>query len=208
MYAGIAGLKNYEVVRLDVSHDNISNVVDRLPALMIESGSVDDLVDYHCYSDNVFSGANVFHGVNFTKAKQKMHDPLNTLVNDFVVGASSSSKRGRNNFTLTNGQNNSFKLSDTPRPHALYEYTVVFSDERGHEFGWKVYQMYLFNMSAKGVISGEADLTGRLYLMVISGETRPVPENGEPAETLLNGFFSRDTVDLFELVGRPVVKMY
>jgi hypothetical protein len=207
LYAGIAGLKNYEIVRVDVSHDNISNVVDRLPSLFIEAGSTEDLVDYRCYSDNVLSGANTFHGVSFTKAKQKMQDPLNAMVNDFVVGASSSSKRGRNNFILTNGQNDIFKLSDTPRPHALYEYTQVFSV--GHEFGWKVYQVYLFNMSAKGVISGESDLTGRLYLMVISGETKPVPENtGEPAQTLLNGFFNRDTVDLFELVGRPIVKMY
>jgi len=46
-------------------------------------------------------------------------------------------------------------------------------------------------------------LTGRLYLMVVSGETKPV----DPNEVFLNGFFDRDTVDIYEIVGRPIVKM-
>jgi hypothetical protein len=76
-----------------------------------------------------------------------------------------------------------------------------------HPFGVghavKVYQAYLFNMSAKGQITGESDLTGRLYLMVVSGETKSI----NPFETSLNGFFDRDAVDIYELVGRPIVKL-
>jgi hypothetical protein len=184
---------NYEIIRIDVPHDNISNVVDRLPALNITALTTDDLVDYRCYSDNFF-----FHGIYLTQPKQKMQDPLNTLTNDFVLGSSSTSKRGRNNFLLTNGQNSIFKLSDTPRPQILYEYAINLP-ESGHNR--KVYQIYLFNQSAKD--TGESDLTGRLYLMVISGETKPV----DPTETSLNGFFNRDTVDIYELVGRPIIKM-
>ena len=191
---------NYETIRTDVPHDNISNVVDRLPALKITALTTDDLVDYRCYSDNFFTSPFFFHGIYLTQPKQKMQDPLNTLTNDFVLGASSTSKRGRNNFILTNGQNSIFKLSDTPRPQMLYEYAINLTVS-GHNR--KIYQIYLFNQSAKGMISGESDLTGRLYLMVISGETKPV----DPTETSLNGFFNRDTVDIYELVGRPIIKM-
>ena len=59
-----------------------------------------------CYSDSP--------GINFTNARQKMQDPLNALANDFVLGSSSTGKRGRNNFILTNGENDTYKLSDTP----------------------------------------------------------------------------------------------
>jgi hypothetical protein len=204
VYTGASGSSSYAITRVDVSHDNISNVVDRLPALKITASSSEDIVDYQCYSDNVSNSGLFFHGLDFTTARQKMHDPLNTLVNDFVLGgglsgSSVSSKRGRNDFVLTAGQNNIFKLSDQPRPHIIYDYVFTLI---GHKK--KVYQMYLFNQSAKGLGMGQTDLTGRLYLMVISGETTPVDES----ETSLNGFFNRDTVDLYELVGRPIVKQY
>jgi hypothetical protein len=64
----------------------------------------------------------------------------------------------------------------------------------------KVYQVYLFARSAVGAIAGSRDMTGRLYLMVVSGETCAGTAN------LLTTFSPVDTVDLFELVGRPVVK--
>ena len=64
--------------------------------------------------------------------------------------------------------------------------------------------MYLFNLSTKGLISGEDDLSGRLYLMVISGETKSIIQT----EISLNGYFNRDTVDIFEIIGRPIIKMY
>jgi hypothetical protein len=196
---------NYEISRLDVSHDNISNVADRLPALKITALSVDDLVDYKLYSDNLISGSVFFHGVSITEPRQKMQDPMNALVNDFVLGSSSSSKRGRNNFILTLGKNSTYKLSDTPRPQIIYDTAGTFNPSTPFVAGAavKVYQTYLFNMSAKGQITGESDLTGRLYLMVLSGETRPI----NPLETSLNGFFDRDTVDIYEIVGRPIVKM-
>jgi hypothetical protein len=91
--------------------------------------------------------------------------------------------------------NQIFKLSDTPRPQIYYESDI--SVISGHSK--KVFQAYLFNMSAKGQITGQVDLTGRLYLMVVSGETKST-------ENVLNGFFDADTVDLFELVGRPIIK--
>jgi len=205
-FVGTGGVPvDYEITRLDVSHDNISNVVDRLPALKITALSSGDLVDYKCYSDNMVSGSILFHGLSMTEPRQKMQDPMNALTNDFVIGTDSTSKRGRNNFLLTMGKNTTYKLSDTPRPQIIYEASGVFDTE--HPFGVghavKVYQAYLFNMSAKGQITGESDLTGRLYLMVVSGETKPI----NPLETSLNGFFDRDTVDIYELVGRPIVKL-
>jgi hypothetical protein len=191
LFVESGGTLNYEVTRMDVPNDNISNVVDRLPALNITSTSLQDLVDYRCYSDSP--------EMILTTPRNKMQDPLNALVNDFMLGASSVSKRGRNNFLLTQGLNNIFKLSDTPRPQIYYDSVVAL--QAGHNR--KVYQVYLLNQSAKGLIAGEADLTGRLYLMVVSGETKPV----DPNEVFLNGFFDRDTVDIYEIVGRPIVKM-
>ena len=205
-FVGTGGVPvDYDIIRLDMSHDNISNVVDRLPALKITALSSGDLVDYKCYSDNMISGSILFHGLSMTEPRQKMQDPMNALTNDFVIGTDSTSKRGRNNFLLTMGKNTTYKLSDTPRPQIIYEASGVFDPV--HPFGVghavKVYQAYLFNMSAKGQITGESDLTGRLYLMVVSGETKSI----NPFETSLNGFFDRDAVDIYELVGRPIVKL-
>lgn len=201
VFVGAGGIPvAYEIFRIDVPHNNISNVVDRLPALNIIALSSQDLVDYKCYSDIDISTSVPFRGMSITEPRQKMQDPMNTLSNDFILGTSGTGKRGRNNFILTLGKNNIFKLSDTPRPYVVYDYVASFNDP-GHNR--KIYQMYLFNQSSLGVISGEADLTGRLYLMVVSGETKPV----DPNETSLNGFFDRDTVDIYEIVGRPIVKM-
>jgi len=195
----------YKTYRMDVSNGNVSNIVDRLPTRSLTAVSADDLVDYRCYSDKLFSGSISQAATIITAPRQKMQDLMNTLVNDFVLGTSTLSKRGRNNIALTEGKNIIFKLSVPPRPQAIYDAAVTSSS--GHAV--KVYQMYLFNQSAKsmisgiGIIPGETDLTGRLYLMVVSGETKPV----DPNETSLNGFFDRDTVDIYEIVGRPIVKM-
>jgi len=188
----------YSLYKIDVPKNNISNVVDRLPALNISAVSSEDLVDYRCYSDELVSGSLSQLAMLITEPKQKAQDLLNTMVNDFTLG-SIQSKRGRSNIILTEGKNDIFKLSSTPRPHIYYD--TASTGVSGHAV--KVYQAYLFNMSAKGQITGESDLTGRLYLMVVSGETKPI----NPLETSLNGFFDRDTVDIYELVGRPIVKL-
>jgi hypothetical protein len=136
-----------------------------------------------------------FKGISLkmTQALLKSQDPLLALPNDFKLG-NTGAERGRNDFRLTMGANDIYKLSSTPRSHIIYESTTALST--GHNK--KVYQVYLFNRSDKGVST--ADLTGRMYMMVISGEKKSSTEN------MLDGMLNLDTVDLFEMVGRPLIK--
>ena len=67
-------------------------------------------------------------------------------------------------------------------------------------YGRKVYQAYLFNRSASGVIAGQIGATGRLYMVVVSAEKCSSTINA------MNPYYSADTVDAFELVGRPLIK--
>jgi hypothetical protein len=183
---------SYEIIRLDVPNAGISNVLERLPALKITSASDADITAYKCYSDEIlgsYGGGSVS-----TEPSQILIDPLNALVNDFKVGSNATAKRGRNNFLLTDTENPAFKYQN-PRPYIYYDVDITLPS--GHHK--KVYQAYLFNRSAKEFVTGEADLTGRLYLMVVSGETA-----GSTA--FLNGSSNRDTVDIFELEGRPIIK--
>jgi hypothetical protein len=189
--------ENYRVIRMDTPHDNISNVIDRMPSFKIIADNPEDLVDYHCYCDDLLTVA-FDGGFYYTRPLHKMQDPMVTVPNDFKIGDDGTSKRGRNNFKLTQGQNSIFNLTKEPRPRIFYNGTITLAG--GHSR--KVYQTYIFNRSAKDMISGQADVTGRLYMMVVSGES--VPQ--DVLDTSLNGFFSYDTVDLFEIVGRPVVK--
>ena len=185
----------YEIIRIDVPDQNISNVVDRLPALKIVSSLSTEITDYKCYSDAMsisdFSGKLIQ-----TIAAIKLQDPMNTLVNDFKVGSGTTSKRGRNDFILTDGANDIFKLNSRPEVRFV---NLSGALTTGHNK--KAYQAYLFNRSAKSMITGEVDLTGRLYLMIISSETV------ESTANKFNGFKDVDTVDLFELEGRPIIKM-
>jgi hypothetical protein len=44
------------------------------------------------------------------------------------------------------------------------------------------------------------DLLGKIYLMVIAGETIDSNRN------YLNPFSDKDVVDIFELIGRPIIR--
>jgi len=180
----------YEIMRLDVPQDNISNVVDRFPSLA--------LLDHKCYSDLV-EYADFEASLTNVQPLLEVHDPLQAIPNDFVLG-DSVAKRGRNDLVLSINGNGAYKLgiNGKPRPQILYKSLDTELPE-GH--AKKVYQAYLFNRSAKGFLSEGTDETGRMYLLVISGETP------DPIRNLLNNFSNADTVDVYELDGRPIVKM-
>jgi hypothetical protein len=193
--------ENYEIIRLDIPHENISNVVDRLPTYKIIASNSDDLVDYSCDpSVEIVTAAGDFAGILVTNPLNHPHDPMNSIVNDFIVGSSSTAKRGRNDFQLSISGNPAFKLTNPARP--IVSYAVASPAENKN---LKVFQAYVFNRSAKSLIANDGDLTGRLYLMVISGEVRP--SNRAAGNNVLNGFYDKDTVDLFEIVGRPIVRL-
>jgi hypothetical protein len=174
---------------MDTPLSIISNVIDRLPTLR-ETVTNNDLTDYNCYSDTLTDlTENPFI---LTSPLIKKQDPLLAWVNDFKLGDSSSAFRGRNDFRLTAGDNTLFKIG-SGRPYVLY------SDGDGViTRNKKVYQFYLFQKSDMG--ETDPSLTGKMYLMVVSGEAIDRDDN------VLYPFTNRDTVDIYELVGKPIVK--
>jgi hypothetical protein len=184
-YPSIIAEDDYRIIKMDTASSIISNVVDRLPTLR-ETVSNKDLTDYNCYSDSL-SGDNT---LIITKPLMKLQDPLLTYINDFKLGNNGSAFRGRNDIRLTINGNDLYKIG-LFRPYIVYEDTGTVRNK-------KVYQFYLFNKSGKG--GSDPSLSGKLYLMVVSGEAVDQTANS------LNPYTDRDTVDIFELVGRPIVK--
>jgi hypothetical protein len=182
----------YQIIRLDVADSVISNVVDRLPALSVVSSG--DITDYKCYSNPLTSGSDNGDLI-MTSPKRKLQDPLNALTNDFILGSDTTAKRGRNNFKLTISGNAIYKVGEG-RPYVAYNDVSILADPM-HK---KVYQFYLFIRSGKGYMENNPDLMGKVYLMVVAGETVDYEKN------ILNPFFDRDVVDIFELVGRPIIR--
>jgi hypothetical protein len=184
----------YEIVRKDVPASIVSNIVGRLPALSAVSST--DITDYTCYSDNLEASVEDSDAI-LTSAKRKLQDPLNALTNDFKLGEEFA-KRGRYNFQMTESGNPIFKVG-SGRPYLIYQETS--SMPAGHNK--KVYQFYLFMMSGKDYQVDpilDYSLMGKLYLMIVAGETVGSTKN------YLNPFLNRDVVDIFELVGRPIIR--
>jgi hypothetical protein len=190
--------QNYEIVRLDIPGSVISNIVERLPTLSVIS--TDNITEYTCYSDTLMMG-NDQGDVLFTSAKIKLQDPLNSFTNDFTLGSGTVAKRGRKDFQLTAGGNTVFKIGNG-RPYIIYPNTSELP--AGHNK--KVYQFYLFMRSGKGYytiidpVGVTSDIMGRVYLMVVAGETV------DSARNYLNPFSGTDVVDIYELIGRPIVR--
>lgn len=184
---------SYEIIRIDIPSSINSNVIDRLPSLKIVSSSSEYITDYTCYSDTLDSLSNLI----MKSPSHKIQDPLVSIPNDFILGSSTTAKRGRNNVKFTNGMNDLYKIGEG-RAYIKYESTSGTTSPRNK----KVFQFYLFNRSGKDYygITGNPDLTGKLYLMVISGETINDTNN------TINPYLYRDTVDIFELEGRPIIK--
>jgi hypothetical protein len=186
----------YQIVRLGTPSTGISNVVDRLPSYMVSDSTGTYAVDYSCTSE-ALSGALCTNAMLGGTPVARSQDPLSSAANDFVVGAQTKTNiRGRYDFILSSAESPAYRLKpDSPRAHVVYELLTMTPAGRR-----KVYQAYLFARSADGLVSGSKDLTGRLYLMVISGE------KCEGVSNLLSTFSAVDTVDLFEIAGRPVIK--
>lgn len=192
VYRGITeGDVDYEIVRFDISDSVNSNVVDRLPAYSVESTT--DITDYTCYSD----GISMTTGNNdtiMTSAQGKLQDPLCAYANDFRLG-DQVAKRGRCDLRMSISGNPVFKVGNS-RPYLIYP-DVLGLTEAGHNK--KVYQFYVFMRSGKDY-HANADLMGRIYLMVVAGET------ADDTRNYLNPFSNKDVVDIFELVGRPIIR--
>ena len=192
-------IADYHLIKKDVAKDNISNVTDRLPTHFVTDSSGTFITDYHCFSDDLMSGS-YEASLIMTGPVIKGQDPMNTVSNDFKLGNDTKTNiRGRHNFVLTEGANEIFRLGvgGNPRPEIRYRKLVTPMTSGHHK---KTYQMYLFNRSGKNFLSSDNNLMGRMYLMVISGETI------NPTDNMLNNFSNSDTVDVYELIGRPLVK--
>ena len=182
---------SYEIVRTGVPDSVVSNIVDRLPALSAESTT--DITDYTCYSDTLSTGPE-YGEIIMTSATRKLQDPLCAYANDFKLGNQTAAKRGRNDFQMTIAGNSVFKVG-SGRPYLIYPDVSGLSEGRNK----KVYQFYVFMRSGKDYQTN-SDLMGRVYLMVVAGETVGEERN------YLNPFSDKDVVDIFELVGRPIIR--
>lgn len=183
------GAVYYRIVRKDTPYYVSSNTINRLPALSMVSTV--DITDYTCYSDPLDAHLDV---EMITFAKRKLQDPLNAITNDFSLGLGTDAKRGRNDFQMTSGGNVAFKMGNG-RPYLVYPDTWPLP--AGHYK--KVYQFYIFSRSGKGYQSDAGDM-GKVYLMVVASESK------EDSDNLMNPFTNKDVVDIFELVGRPIIR--
>ncbi len=179
----------YEVTRTDVAASGISNIVDRMPT--------HDIADFEAAAwDMEFSI--LTSTMLETNAKVKLQDPLDTITNDFMLGQQSkSNSRGRFDFRLTGGKNKSIKLG-FQTPHLVYDEVLdwPYDDVK------KVFQSYLFNKASKNPTDGDPrDLTGRMFLVVLSSES----ENST-SSVVISSSSIFTAVDMFELVGRPLIK--
>lgn len=180
---------SYSIVRLDVPDSNIRNVIDRMPTYAQE--------DYLGRSEDLNLG-NLVGKIIESSNKTTYQDVLDTTTNDFRLGESKESgSRGRNYLKLTDGDNTLIQIGNLT-PYIKYGTLGSWLATQGIK---KVYQAYLFNKSYKDSDSKYRDLTGRMYLMVVSSETELTS-----TEILLNPFSIKDSVDIFELEGRPIVK--
>ena len=176
---GTSGV-TYEIICLDESKSNISNIIDLMPTYAIRDYYGDcELFEYAGYDTTILESSYI----------AKLQDPLEAKPFDFNIGPSISTSRGMPNFLMTLSDNDSFKLS-YPRPH------IIYLEATNSEYR-KVFQTYLFNKMEDNSTSG------LLYMMVIGS----YPEYGSSDKVVyLNSSSNKDTVDLFELYGRPVIK--
>lgn len=190
-FEGITDTYFYEIIKTGVPVGISSNVVDRMPAYKTSAdGDLSAATDYRCCSDKFsFRGQSGYCFV--TEPLTREQNPLDTIEGDFVLGNSGSAARGRNDFRLTASSNPVYRVGKA-RPYIRYGEISGLAGDRNKV---KVYQTYLF-----AAMDDEGKLAGRVYLMVISGE------GGFKEEVLLNPFTDKDTVDIFELDGKPVIR--
>ena len=146
----------------------------------------------YCVLDRLPSYANdCYHGVSAgvvpyysllgTSESGPSQDPLDAYNGDVLVGSGTSVERGRNGMLLSVSSENPV-YGFNPYPHVLYQPTAAGVYK-------KVFQGYIF----------EEAVTGRMLLTIITGENcQTIPNNYLMSSNI------RDTVDTFELVGRPL----
>lgn len=183
----------YDIIRLDIPDNNLANLFDILPTY--------DSNDFEGDGSEISLGPLLGTAIEVI-SKQSDQSPMDTIVNDFQLGLNKhSTSRGRSYFKLSGdlsntGKNTFIKLG-VLTPHI--EYCNVSS--LINNIYKKVYQAYLYNQTYEDNSGFYRDLTGRIYLLVVSSET-----NQSTPNILLNGFSDRDTVDIFELIGKPIIK--
>lgn len=167
---------SYIIERDDTPADNVSNIIDRMPALLRE--------DFKGASGSVDAEAEELAGLSFCEPSclARRQDPLDSAALDVSVGVSGA-YRGRKTLLLTTTGNPIFKLKN---PTAS-----VFYGPRVTDSYCKVFQSYLFN----------DEETGKLLLLVVSGETYK-----ESPVKRLSDVSLDDTVAVYELIGRPLIK--
>jgi len=166
----------------------VANVIGRLPTYSIE--------DYKYNSDEmVFSG---YEGpLKETEVYFPIQDLLDTLSNDFILGSSSkSNSRGKFNLNLTESGNPIF----SPDNHRLIMEYGKLEEELPEGGLKKVFQFYLMR-SANSPVLGDNNVTGRVFLVVISSES-----GNDTVYNKIDGLTNKDCVDIFELLGRPVIR--
>jgi hypothetical protein len=118
-------------------------------------------------------------------ALTKITDPISIPINTFSIGdplnANNDKSRGITDISLS---------SLNKRPAIKYA-----SIGNTGNFYKKVFQPYLF-------MRVDSNKVAKPYLAIISSETGNASTINE-----LNGFSDKDTIDLFEIIGRPIIKV-
>jgi hypothetical protein len=181
---------DYNIVRLDIPENNLANLFDILPTYGYD--------DFEGKGSKITLGSLTGTAIEVS-SKQSDQSPLDTIVNDFQLGLNKPpTSRGRSYFKLSTQDKNTFIKLGILTPHINYGSISPLPLDTGYI---KVYQAYLYNETYEDNSGFYRDLTGRIYLLVVSSET-----NKDTGNIMLNGFSDKDTIDIFELVGRPIIK--
>jgi hypothetical protein len=167
---------------------SLSNVIGRLPSYEIE--------DYKFNSESM-AFSNFLNPMKELDVPFAVQDMLDSIPNDFVLGSNSkSNSRGRYDLSLTESGNPSYSRDNT-RLIMEYGFLSTALSDGGLK---KVFQFYLMRAS-NSPVSGDNDITGRVYLVVVASESGNNTINNK-----IDGLTNKDSIDIFELCGRPVIK--
>jgi hypothetical protein len=171
---------SYEILRKDASSDCVINTIDNMPSYIYED----------------YKGGSVLMAVGSVSAKNfyvdalsKIQDPTNAVPGTFSLIKVGNTSRGGSDIILTEDQNDSNFSLAFKRPAIKYPSVSASNVYK------KVFQPYLF-------LKIDADKVAKPYLAVITSGSK-----NDTTSTELYAYDKKDTIDLFELLGRPLIRL-
>jgi hypothetical protein len=176
-----SGSGSYTIKALDQPSFNQPNIIDRMPTFSANNDSFGK-------NDNISISDTEGYPILETRITSRVQDISDIPANEATIGENTAG-RGRSKIALPSDQ----------APFGLGNLGLSFSKLEGAGSAYKkTYQSYLLNRTEDGTTG--AAVVGNLYLMVAGSET-----DNSGSKCFLNERSNSDSVDLFQIPGRPIV---